>query len=134
MNESVAQPRNGNDGTREYWVDGGCANHDASGRRREAYGSWSDDVNVRRFNFPDAKTSNESEYMALIQLLSTLPDGAAPTIHTDSKLLTGQLTRGWGVKAENLKPLHKRAKELMRLTRARLTWVPRQQILAKLGH
>ena len=122
------------DGSRGFWVDGGCSNHNASGRDRKAYGSCSDGVSVQRFTFPDAKTSNEAEYRTLIELLSTLQDGAAPTTRMDSKLLVGQLTKGWRVRAENLKPLHKRAKELMRSTRARLTWVPRTEVFAKLGH
>ena len=134
MNKRVAQHGNGTEGPQQYWADGGCLNHDASGRRRKAYGSWSDGVNVRRFDFPDANTSNEAEYRTLIELLSTFEAGAAPTVYTDSKLMRGQLARGWRVRAENLKPLYRQARELLRLTRARLTWVPRKQIVARLGH
>ncbi len=126
--------RNNNGGTREYWADGGCLNHDASGRDRKAYGSCSDGLSVQRFTFPDAKTSNEAEYHALIALLSSLKEKARPMVYCDSKLLIGQLTRGWRVKAENLKPLHKQARRLLKLTKARLTWVPRTEIFRKLGH
>ncbi len=126
--------QNNNYGTREYWTDGGCLNHDASGRDRKTYGSYSDGVSVQRFTFPDAKTSNEAEYRTLIELLSILQPGSAPTVYTDSKLMRGQLARGWRVRAENLKPLYRQARELLQLTRARLTWVPRKQIVARLGH
>lgn len=134
MNKSVAQDKAGREGSQVFWCDGGCLFQDASGRKREAYGSFSDGTTVRRFTFPNLNTSNESEYQTLIELLSTLPSGSAPVVHTDSKLLRGQLVRGWRVKTENLKPLHKRARELMRSTRASLTWVPRTEVFAKLGH
>ena len=126
--------KNGNHRTREYWVDGACTNHDASGRERRAYGSFSGGNSIQRFSFSDARTSNEAEYYALIALLSGLQEGAAPIIHSDSRLIVGRLTRRWKVKAENLKPLHTHAGDLMRLTRARLKWVPRKEIIARLGH
>ena len=117
-----------------FWADGGCRFQDSSGRRRECYGSYSDGASVQRFNFPTANTSNEAEYRTLIELLSTLKVGAVPTIRIDSKLVVGQLTRGWRVRAENLKPLHRQAKEFLRSRKARLVWVPRKQIVARLGH
>ena len=126
--------QNNNNWTREFWCDGGCSNHNASGRDRKAYGSCSDGVSVQRFTFPDARTSNEAEYRTLVELLSTLQPGAAPTVRMDSKLVVGQLTKGWRVKAENLKPLHKRARELLRSTKAKLKWVPRIEMLERLGH
>ncbi len=126
--------KNGNHRGREFWADGGCLFQDGSGRERIAYGSFSDGKTIERFNFSSARTSNEAEYHALIALLSSLKEGAAPTIHCDSRLIVGQLTRRWKVKAENLKPLHTHAKDLMRSTRARLKWVPRNEIISKLGH
>ena len=130
--------RNGQNPAKEehkkYWCDGGCTNHDASGRERRAYGSFSVGNSIQRFRFSDARTSNEAEYYALIALLSSLQEGAAPTIHCDSRLIIGQLTRRWKVKAENLKPLHTHARDLMRSTRARLKWVSRKTIIARLGH
>ena len=126
--------RNNDGGTREYWADGGCLFQDNSGRERRAYGSFSDGKTVERFDFSEAHTSNEAEYHALIALLSSLKEKARPMVYCDSKLLIGQLTRGWRVKAENLKSLHKQARCLLKLTKARLTWVPRTEIFRKLGH
>jgi len=71
-------------------------------------------------------TNNEMEYRAL---LSALADARAEraTIFTDSQLLVGQLTRGWKVKAENLRPLHSEAKTFLTQRMANLVWVPREQ-------
>ena len=41
--------KNWNHRTREYWVDGACTNHDASGRERRAYGSFSGGNSIQRF-------------------------------------------------------------------------------------
>jgi len=118
----------------EWWCDGGCLGNGRSGREQQAYGSFSDGETVERFTFPEARTSNEAEYRTLIELLLTLQPGTAPVVHTDSKLIRGQLARGWRVKAANLKPLHSRARELMRSTKARLVWVPRIEMVKRLGH
>ena len=130
--------RNGQNPVKEehkkYWCDGGCTNHDASGRERRAYGSFSGGNSIQRLSFSNAHTSNEAEYFALIALLSSLQKGAAPTIYCDSRLIVGQLMKRWKVKAENLKPLHTHARDLMRSTQARLKWVPRNEIVARLGH
>ncbi len=126
--------KNGNRRGCEYWVDGGCLFQNGSERERVAYGSFFDGESIRRFNFSDARTSNEAEYRTLIALLVRLPDCSAPIVYTDSKLLVGQLTRRWKVKATNLKPLHKFAKELMHSKRATLRWIPRERIVARLGH
>jgi ribonuclease HI len=56
-------------------------------------------------------TSNEAEYLALIEALKSCNNG--DIINTDSQLLVGQLTKGWKVKAENLKEYYKQAKELL---------------------
>jgi ribonuclease HI len=56
----------------EFWVDGGCRGNHANAKR-EAYGSISDRETVERFQFPNAHTNNEAEYMALLVLLVNLP-------------------------------------------------------------
>ncbi len=126
--------KNGNRRGCKYWVDGGCLFQDGSGRERLAYGSYCNGHSIERFNFSNARTSNEAEYLTLIALLSSLKNDTASVVHTDSKLMVGQLTKGWKVKSENLKPLHGFTRELLRSSRARLTWVPRKQIVARLGH
>jgi len=74
----------------------------------------------------DSGTNNEMEYGALLEALSDdRSDGA--TIYTDSQLLVGQLTKGWKVNAENLRPLHAKARVLLSRRRAALVWVPREE-------
>jgi ribonuclease HI len=123
----------------EFWVDGGCRGNHAHGKR-EAYGSISDGKSVERFRFADARTNNEAEYMALSLLLGNLlsnrvdPRKPQTTIYTDSQLVFGQLTQGSKVKATNLSALYDEAALRLRRTGAQLIWVPRIQIVKKLGH
>ncbi len=120
--------------SKEFWADGGCL---MNGRENpHPYGSYSDGIEIERLDFKPIglKTNNESEYATLLALLTMLPDNLAPRIYTDSKLLVEQLTLGWKVKAKNLKRLHEwTALELGRV-KAMLLWVPREQIVEKLGH
>ena len=76
----------------------------------------------------DKLTNNEAEYMALIKALEIAKEN--DEILTDSQLLVGQLTKDFKVKAENLIPLHKKAKEIMLKKKIRLTWIPRGQNMA----
>ena len=118
----------------EFWVDGGCrGNHDIGGPRA-AYGSISDGQDVERSTFYGIRTNNEAEYMVLMTLLTNLRPGQGPIIYTDSRLIVGQLTQGWRVRAPNLLEFHRVAADELGLTGARLVWVPRAQIVARLGH
>lgn len=120
------------------WVDGGCRGNNDKDAVRFAYGSYKilldHEVVARKFDLSSARTSNEAEYLSLIQLLQdpALPDAA--TILTDSGLLVGHLEKGWRVKADNLKQLHQQARKLLRRKRALLVQVPRDEIVAQLGH
>ena len=76
----------------------------------------------------DRLTNNEAEYKALLKALEVAKEN--DEILTDSQLLVGQLTKNYKVKAENLIPLYKQAKEMMGRKRVKLTWIPREQNLA----
>ncbi len=123
----------------EFWVDGGCRGNQAHGKR-EAYGSINDGETVERLQFSNARTSNEAEYMVLSALLDNLlrnridPTKPETTIYMDSQLVVGQLTKGWKVDADNLVPLYKEAALRLRRTGAKLIWIPRPEIVKKLGH
>jgi len=81
------------------------------------------DMKITEF---DRGTNNEMEYTALIHALSD-PRADRATIYTDSQLLVGQLTQGWKVNAEHLRPLNERARALLAQRKATLIWVPRGQ-------
>jgi len=123
----------------KFWVDGGCRGNQAHGKR-EAYGSISDGETVERFQFPNARTNNEAEYMALLVLLVNLltkrvdPQKPQTRIYTDSQLMFGQLTQDSKVNAKNLLALHNEVALRLRRTGANLVWVPRCQIVERLGH
>ena len=123
----------------EFWVDGGCRGNQAHGKR-EAYGSISDGETVGRLQFANANTNNEAEYMALSALLGKLlsnrvdPRKPQTNIYADSLLVVRQLTQGSKVRAKNLLALHDEAASRLQRTRARLIWVPRNQIVKRLGH
>jgi ribonuclease HI len=119
----------------KYWVDGGCRNQGKANRITwEGYGSFSDGERVTHFELPDAGTNNEAEYQSLLQLLKTLSARCKATIYTDSRLMVGQLTDDWKVKAERLKPLVEQALAELKRTGAHLQWVPRKEIVKQLGH
>ena len=123
----------------EFWVDGGCRGNQAHGKR-EAYGSISDGESVERLQFKDAHTNNEAEYMALSALLGNLlsnrvdPQKPGTSIYTDSQLVVGQLGQGWKVNSSNLLALHDEAALRLLKTGAKIIWVPRDQIVKRLGH
>ena len=90
-------------------------------------------------------TNNEAEYQTLITALKDLssrirrvakdPSAYSLLIYTDSQLVVGQLTRGWQVKAANLRPLVDEATVLMKaFGRCDLVKVPRDEIVRVLGH
>jgi ribonuclease HI len=123
----------------KFWVDGGCRGNQAHGER-EAYGSISDGESVERVQFANARTNNEAEYMALSALLGKLlsnrvdPRKPLTKIYTDSQLVVGQLTQDAKVRAKNLLALHDEAASRLQRTGANLSWVPRTEIVKRLGH
>jgi len=62
------------------------------------------------------------------------PQRPPTNIYTDSQLVVGQLMQGFGVKANSLMVLHNEAALGLRKTEAKLIWVPRHQIVEKVGH
>lgn len=74
------------------------------------------------------KTSNEMEYQAIIKALQNATEGA--TIITDSRLATEQINQNWLVRAENLKELHKQARQLLTQKKATIKWTPRDKNIA----
>ena len=121
------------------YVDGSCVNNNSLRDKRRASGSYcieKDEVSICSYSFflDDANTSNEAEYMSLINLLEDNRLQEGTDIRTDSKLLEGQLMNGWKVKARNLKRLYENAKELVEKKKVTITWIPRHKIFEKLGH
>jgi ribonuclease HI len=100
---------------------------------------------VRLTDLPGVTTNNEAEYVAVISALVDLrgrieragknPRNYSVAVHTDSQLVVGQLTRGWQVKAANLRSLVDEAATLIRtFGRCDLVNVPRDEIVRVLGH
>ena len=81
------------------------------------------DVRVTTY---ESGTNNEMEYQALLLGLED-PRSDGATVHTDSQLLVGHLTKAWKVNAANLRPLHARAADLLSRKHATLVWIPRGQ-------
>ena len=105
-------------------------------RRRDA--PWSQAV---RLEFGPRVTNNEAEYRALIAALEAAAAAAGDPGRTslevlgDSQLVLNQLRGRWKVRAENLRAHHARARALLdRFAAVRLTWQPRAESVALLGH
>jgi ribonuclease HI len=131
------------------YCDGGCSQNGSQEAR--AYASYSLEARtgqkqvVRLKDLPRVTTNNEAEYVALIFALVDLrgrieragkrPRDYTVAVHTDSQLVVGQLTRGWKVKAANLRPLVDEAAVLLEtFGRCDLVKVPRDEIVRILGH
>ena len=91
------------------------------------------------FDLPEYRTSNESEYMAVIKALEFLskevPPDANILIQSDSKLVVLQCKRKWRVKARNLRPLRARVFDLMkRFGNVEFQWISGKEVKQILGH
>lgn len=122
------------------FVDGGCNNITHS----NSYGSF---IIFNKNGFAEHKTfvlktrtSNEAEYESLIMLLEYILEFEGHEdyfwrIYSDSKLIVNQMIGKWGIRAKNLKPLHKKAVELLnRIPHRWLDWTSRKNVESVLGH
>lgn len=115
------------------YCDGGCYGNGTS--QAQTYGSFSVNGNVHRRTL-SVDTNNEAEYLMLVEALTYCKDHQlhAPQVYMDSQLVVNQVAGGWKVRAPNLKTLNEKARTLWRELRAGLAWVPREEIVKRLGH
>jgi len=107
----------------KIWIDGSGALFE--GQKAKALVLYEDGVKEST-ETNQKKTNNEMEYQALyIALIND--DSNNAEIFTDSQLLVGHLTKGWKVKATNLRGSFEMCSKLLSLRKAKLTWVPRDQ-------
>jgi len=101
------------------------------GRRRYRRGAWTVKSQV---------TKNEAEYRLKdlvdpIQGAGKAPADYSLLVRTDSQFIVGQLTKGWQVKAANLRPLVDEARsQVQAFGRCDLVKLPRGEIVRVLGH
>ena len=130
-------------GALKCWVDGGCLNN--GGTEPTGYGSFLIEGHIaERLHFVGlATTNNQAEYLALDALLQELQRMGVQgnvTVFTDSQLMQGQIR-----KEKPFKVNDEKLRELRNIVQSRiesfgldfslnLVWVPREQIVAKLGH
>lgn len=90
------------------------------------------------FDLPHCRTSNESEYFAVIKGLEEVQrefPGASVLVRSDSKLVVMQCRGKWKVKARNLLPLRDRVLRMAStFSGVHFQWVPRKDVEALLGH
>jgi ribonuclease HI len=75
-------------------------------------------------------TSNENEYRAVIWAIEQMNSG--DKLLSDSQLVVNQSTKGWKVRAPNLKQLNIKVKKLLKEKNIVLEWTPRENNSA--GH
>ena len=125
--------------------DGGSLGNPGVGYGSYAIGQRGRKRMITRLRFSDngeIVTNNQAEYRTLIAALEALierlgPDarGASVTVRGDSKLVIEQVAGRWKVKNIELKPLCKRARELVNvLGSVDLVWQPRARSVNTLGH
>lgn len=126
--------------------DGGNGGHTSM----QGYGSFiiradknSPILHHERVTFDRLMTNNEAEYATLIYALQWISDHyddpeyefGALTIEGDSELVRNQVLGNWRVRQEHLKPLHKRATELLNhYTGWAYYHVSRKYVVDILGH
>jgi len=118
----------------KVWCDGAGFN----GKRSRCCVAFEDgDVNITETT--EQKTNNEMEYKALLNALFLLieKEDIEFEIFTDSRLIEGQLCKGWRITKEHLFKLNCAVKnqlnELKKLGYSiKITWVPRKE--NKAGH
>lgn len=76
-----------------------------------------------------AKTNNEAEYTALINLLTEARARSLPVldIYGDSKLVVSQVTHQWKITKPHLYALATKVWELTDGMKVTFTWIPREQ-------
>lgn len=115
------------------YCDGGCLSNGTS--NAQTYGSYAINGEIYRTNLY-ARTNNEAEYLILIEALTEVRKRGyiGLRVKTDSQLVVNQALGRWKIKKVELRPMCVRLQELMRETQASLEWVPREEIVAVLGH
>ncbi|MEK6976874.1 MAG: ribonuclease HI family protein [Candidatus Hydrothermarchaeota archaeon] len=112
-----------------FYIDGGVRSHQTPGKRRGfiavVYG------NKKVVEAVGGVTNNQAEYLALIRALELARGEADVEILSDSELLVRQMKGEYAVRNQNLVPLHRKAKELVRgFEHFTVQWVPRGENLA----
>ncbi len=74
------------------------------------------------------KTNNEAEYFGMIKGLELVDNKGI--VYTDSKLVEGQVIKGWRVKARHLSTLVDTCKGIVKRKKAQVIWIPREKNLA----
>jgi ribonuclease HI len=107
----------------KIWIDGSGAQFE--GQKAKALVLYEDGIK-EYIEINQRKTNNEMEYQALYTALIN-DKSINAEIFTDSQLLVGHLTKGWKVKAENLKGAFEMCSNLLSLKKAKLVWIPREE-------
>ena len=79
-------------------------------------------------DFDSPATNNEMEYKSVQKALKIC--SRDDEIFTDSQLVVGQLTKGWNVNAENLRPFVEECKKLIAEKHVQISWLSRDKNLA----
>ena len=118
-----------------------CAYSDGGVRGRntrnvETWGSFkvgSNPIEEREFGMGSNQTAEVNTLIACLTYIYA-NNISNVCVYIDSQWTFNAVSGIWKVKDSRLKPLVKRAAELMRLTGAELEWRPREEIVAVLGH
>ena len=112
----------------KIYTDGGTK--DNGGENQESYVAVWAKNKIVVYKKIGNKTSNQSEYIALIEGLKWLKNEKPRKRNvfiTDSKLMKQQIAFDWQIKTQHLKPLAKTARGLLHETNSILKWRPREE-------
>lgn len=120
------------------YCDGGCSQNGTPYAR--GYGSFrvenDGNVYIERVEYPRGQTNNTAEYETLIAALHYCKYNGiyGAQIYSDSQLMINTAKKFWKTHKLHLIPLRDVAYALLQNTKAKLDWIPREQIVHKLGH
>ncbi len=117
------------------WADGGCSGNGTN--HCKTYGSFklSTEPFPHRVEF-QAGSNNEAEYETLIRALKFCIEQRVeePEIFMDSRLVVSQVNGQWKINGARLRQLCQQARSLLLESSGTLKWIPRDYIVAQLGH
>lgn len=125
--------------------DGGSLGNPGQGYGSYVYKGIVSQIEPVSIRFPGRTTSNEAEYMTLIDALGSIlasvraagrePSELKILVRSDSKLVVEQISGRWKVKKTELRPLVQKAQTLLAEFKSwSVSWHPRSESVRILGH
>jgi len=143
-NDKQSPPENSPEASAAFEIvfDGGALGNPGKGYGSYEITSGGAVLRHHREDYGDNITNNQAEYLTLIRALEWLDGslagnrrGSTVLVNGDSKLVLNQVQGLWKIKAEPLRPLAQRVRDLLKDYKSiSLVWHARANSVKRLGH